>query len=437
MIYPTRRAVMLTAAGAPVALALGLAAPGWWLAGAAWALFVLGLVGVDALLGADRDRLELEARAPGVIGVGRREEAKVTARFEGRSRPQVVELALEAAQRLGVAPSRLTARLGDGEARADFSLTPVRRGEGAIEKLWARWRGPLGLVWKQAAQRLDRLVRVTPDIAAVKAQAIRMYARDAAFGVRVQLEQGEGSEFQALREFQPGMDPRAIDWKQSARHRHLLAKEFRTERNHPMIFALDTGRLMCEPLAGLPRLDHALNASLLLAYVGLKSGDRAGFFAFDAKPRLMTGTVSGVAAFPALQRMAAAIDYSTEEANFTLGLTQLSGALERRTLIVVFTDFADATSAELMIENLARLMKRHLVLFAVFRDEELQGLVDADPATPEDVSRAVIADALLREREVVIARLKRLGAHIVDAPVERLGPELISRYLELKRKDLM
>ena len=28
------------------------------------------------------------------------------------------------------------------------------------------------------------------------------------------------------------MDRRAIDWKQSARHAALLAKEFRTERNH-------------------------------------------------------------------------------------------------------------------------------------------------------------------------------------------------------------
>lgn len=437
MIYPTRRAVILAAAGAPVALALGLVAPGWWLAGAGWVVFVLGLLGVDALLGADRNRLELEVEAPGVMGVGREAQAQVRAIFEGRARPQLMELALGAAHRLNVEPARLTARVRSGEARASFALTPVRRGEGAVETLWARWTGPLGLVWKQRSEPLDKRVRVTPDIAAVKAEAIRMYARDALFGVRAQLEQGDGSEFQSLREFQRGMDPRTIDWKQSARHRQLLAKEFRTERNHPIVFALDTGRLMCEPVKGLPRLDHALNASLLLAYVGLKTGDRAGFFAFDAKPRVMTGTVSGVQAFPALQRMAAAIDYSTEEANYTLGLTQLSGALERRTLIVVFTDFADATSAELMIENLARLMKRHLVLFVVFRDDELQGLVDAEPATPEDVSRAVIADALLKEREVVIARLKRLGAQIVDAPVDRIGPELISRYLDLKRRELL
>ena len=282
---------------------------------------------------------------------------------------------------------------------------------------------------------MDRKIAIVPNIAAVKDEAIRMYSRDASFGQRVQIERGEGSEFQSLRVFQTGMDPRGIDWKQTARHGKLLAKEFRTERNHPIVFALDTGRLMCEPVAGLPRVDHALNGALILAYVALKSGDRVGFFAFDAKPRLVTGSVSGVGAFPMLQRLAASIDYSAEETNFTLGLTQLSGALERRSLVVVFTDFADTTSAQLMIENVARLLKTHLVLFVVFRDEELEGLVDAEPLTPDDVSRAVIADALMRERELVITRLKRMGVEVLDTPVNKLGPDLLSRYLDLKRKD--
>jgi uncharacterized protein (DUF58 family) len=233
------------------------------------------------------------------------------------------------------------------------------------------------------------------------------------------------------------MDTRTIDWKQSARHAKLLAKEFRTERNHPVVFAIDCGRLMCEPLLGVPRIDRALNAALLLAYVSLKLGDRAGVFAFDARPRLYTGTLSGAGAFSHLQRMAAGIDYSTEEANYTLGLTQLGAALERRSLVVVFTDFADTTSAELMLENVARLLRKHLVLFVVMRDEELESIARSEPKTADDVSRAVTADALLKGREVVASRLRRLGAHIVDAPADRIGPSLISAYLDLKRRDLI
>ena len=171
--------------------------------------------------------------------------------------------------------------------------------------------------------------------------------------------------------------------------------------------------------------------------MSLKLGDRAGFFGFDAKPRLFSGALSGPSAFPHLQRLAAGLDYSTQEANFTLGFTHLATTLERRSLVVVFTDFADTTSAELMIENVARLLRRHLVLFVVMRDEELEAIERREPKTADDVSRAVTAEALLRERDVVISRLRRLGVHIVDAPVERIGSSLISAYLDLKRRDLM
>jgi uncharacterized protein (DUF58 family) len=86
---------------------------------------------------------------------------------------------------------------------------------------------------------------------------------------------------------------------------------------------------------------------------------------------------------------------------------------------------------------LGRLLRRHLVLFVVLRDDELEGLTTADPEAPDDVSRAVVAGTLLRERETVIGRLRRMGAHIVDAPAERVGTEVVNAYLDLKRRDLL
>ncbi|MDB5621291.1 DUF58 domain-containing protein, partial [Tardiphaga sp.] len=347
------------------------------------------------------------------------------------------EIAIQTNERLTVSPDRAPVRFVDGASVSDLTLTPLRRGEGEIETLWLRWRGPLGLVWKQVRDAPGRKIAVIPNIQAVKDEAIRLFSREALFGLKEQLESGDGSEFHALRELVGGMDPRTIDWKQSARHTKLLSKEFRTERNHPIVFAIDCGRLMCDPLLGVPRIDRALNAALLLAYVSLKLGDRAGIFGFDAKPRVFSGVLSGAGAFPMLQRVAAGLDYSTEETNFTLGLTQLSAALERRSLVVIFTDFADTTSAELMLENVARLLRKHLVLFVVLRDEELESIARREPVEADDISRAVTAQALLRERDVVTSRLRRLGAHIIDAPADRLGPNLLSAYLDLKRRELM
>jgi len=355
--------------------------------------------------------------------------------FAGRGAPGCVEAALETNAKLQLQAKRLTADVTAGAAQARFTVRPNRRGEGRIERLWVRWRGPLGLVWKQRTWAVDQTVAITPDLQGVTEEAVRLFARNSAFGIKVQQEVGEGSEFHALREFTQGLDRRAIDWKQSARHGELLAKEFRTERNHPVVLALDAGRTMSEPIGSVPRIDRAITAALLLAYTGLKMGDRIALFSFDSRPRASSGAVTGAAAYPLLQRRAAAIDYSAEETNYTLALSRLSSDLKRRSLIVVFTEFADTTSAELMIENLGRLMQRHLVLFVAFRDEELERLADHAPDTPEDVSRAVLAGGLLRERESVLNRLRRMGAEIVEAPADRIGPALLNGYLDIKRRE--
>ena len=89
------------------------------------------------------------------------------------------------------------------------------------------------------------------------------------------------------------------------------------------------------------------------------------------------------------------------------------------------------------VENVGRLLRRHLVLFVAMRDEELEAIARAEPKEPADVSKAVTAAALLRERELVISRLRRLGVHIVDVPAEGLAPALVNQYLDLKRRDLL
>lgn len=438
MIYPTLRAVVIAALGAPAAIVLGILAPGLWLAAPAWLGLVAALLLFDAALAFwSGRRLSLTLKAPAQIGAGTTAPAELQVAFVGAP-PRQVDLAVEAADdRLAIAPDRVWAPTHGKLAGADLTLTPKRRGESGVQTAWARWTGPLGLAWAQHRKRLDHHAALTPDIAGVKAEAMRLFARDAMFGVKAQIDTGEGAEYHALREFVDGMDPRSVDWKQSARHGKLISKEFRTERNHHILLALDTGRTMCEPLAGLPRIDRAINAALTLAFVSLKIGDRVGLFGFDARPRLSTGVAAGVGSFPLIQHLAASLDYSDEETNYTLGLTSLAGELERRSLIVVFTEFADPTSAELLIENTARLTKRHLVLFVVFRDEEMEAIAQSEPVTADDVSRAVTAATLLRERELVIHRLRRTGAQILDAPLGQVGPRLLNAYLDLKRRDLL
>ena len=138
-----------------------------------------------------------------------------------------------------------------------------------------------------------------------------------------------------------------------------------------------------------------------------------------------------------LQRVAAGIDYSAQETNYTLGMATLASGLSRRSLVVVFTEFADTISAELMLNAVGTLLKRHLVLFVVLKDEELEAFTAAEPVEPDDISRAVTAAALLRERRLVLTRLKHLGVHVVEAAANEAGPALVSAYLGFKRRSLI
>jgi len=437
MIYPTRFAVLLMAFGAPVCAVLASLRSELWGVGLVWIAAAMGLILLDAVMCASGRRLNVHLTVPAGLYMGHAGEIRVDAGFSGRGAPRAIDIAVGTNDKLRLEPEQGSARISGEGAALVFGAHPVRRGAGVVTDIWLRWRGPLGMVWRQMRSRPDRKLPITPNIAAVRDEAIRLFSRQAAFGIKIQREAGEGAEFHALRDFQPGMDIRTVDWKQSARHAQLLAKEHRTERNHHIVFAIDCGRTMSEPLAGLPRLDRALNAALLLAFVSLKLGDRVGIFGFDSRVRVASGVVSGVRGFSALQHLAASIDYSTEETNFTLGLSTLAGDLERRSLVIIFTDFPDSISAELMIENTERLLRHHLVLFIALRDVDLEAMARAEPATPGDVSRAVTAGALLAERDLVLRRLRHIGVEVMEAPLETLGPNLVSAYLALKQRNVL
>src|SRR3984885_15563339 len=100
-----------------------------------------------------------------------------------------------------------------------------------------------------------------------------------------------------------------MDGKPSARHNKLVCKECPTERNHQVIMAFDTGYLMLEPVDGLTRLDHAINAGLVLAWVSLQGGDLVGTYGFDARVRHYMAPLRGVSGFGRIQLATAELDY--------------------------------------------------------------------------------------------------------------------------------
>jgi uncharacterized protein (DUF58 family) len=141
--------------------------------------------------------------------------------------------------------------------------------------------------------------------------------------------------------------------------------------------------------------------------------------------------------FMKVQHFTASLSYRTEETNFTLGLTELNSRLQRRALIVLFTEFVDLISAELLIESLQIMTRRHVVIFVTLRDPMLARLQSTPPDDFHSVAQSVIANDFLRERSIVLDRVARLGIHCIDVPVQMVSLALVNKYLMIKQRGLL
>ncbi len=431
MIVPSARAGLLAALAAPLALVVAAAAPGTWTLVPAAGAALLVLILLDGL--AAGRLVGMRLIAPADAEVGEALAVTVLADIAGRvgSAPEV---ALGFDPRLGTGGrAEFALDPADGSWAGTHRLIPARRGTAVIDRLYLRWPGPLGLAHRQAGREIEQAIRIWPDLSPVRSPMLQAFLRDAQFGLVARRMRGEGSQFESLTEYQSGMDRRRIDWKSSARHATLYARENESERNNQIVFAFDCGQAMCEPIEGLPRIDRAVSAALTAAYVALKGGDKVALFGFAQRPEVVTPFIHDARAFHRLQSAAASLDYHATESNFTLALATLVARLKRRSLVILFSDFSDPTNAELMVESVGRLVQHHLVLFVAMEDAELDELAGADPADMSDLAKAVTADTLTRQRALVLQRLRQLGVDVIEAPWDRIGYRLIDRYLQIKR----
>jgi uncharacterized protein (DUF58 family) len=426
---------VLVACGLAVALLPAAGLPRAWPAvPVAWCVAAI-VLGLDAAALALRARSRVRIDAPDALYVGETDE--LACRIDPGPRATTIRAAVDLSDNLAPQPA-IACPLPAAGAEIRFPLAPLGRGRAGIERLWLAISSPLGLFRRTEVHEIGRECAVLPSLALVRGAAFRFFAdRSFRSGLKIERYTGDGTEFESLKEFVDGDDRRAVDWKASARHRELVCRHFRAERNHQLVIALDTGRLMSERIAGVPKVDHAIHAALLLAYTGLASGDRVGLFTFDARIGTEIRPLSGRPSIATLIRALASADYSEDETNYTLGLTALGRYTRRRSLVVLLTDFVDTITAELMVENVERVARRHVVVFVSIRDPLLDGIEAAPPDSVHALHRAVVARSLSVDREVIHRRLERMGIHALDAEPGRIGSALVNRYLDIKRRELV
>jgi uncharacterized protein (DUF58 family) len=431
----TRRFAVVLLVGVPLPLLL----PWPWLA-VLGVVAVAGLIAaVDALLAGALTGVALHRDGDRTIWLGDRATVTLTVVNEG-----------DREARLGVRDSWVpSAGAGPLQHRIDLApgaketlettLFPVRHGDRPAVRVTLRSYGPLGLAYRQRSRRWNTgrtppwNLRVFPHFPSRRILPEKLSRMRVIDGSQVTRGRGQGTEFDALRSYVLGDDVRSIDWRGTARAGHVVVRTWRPERDRRVYCVLDTGRTSAVRVAGVPRLDAAIDAALLLSVLATRAEDRVDLLALDAEVRARVDHGSQNQKLSRLIDGMASLEPALVETDYTLLATELLRRGRKPSLVVIFTALDVAPMIAGLLPLLPKIAARHHVIVAGTRDPEVTRLADLPPHfKAADVHTAAAAQRTFTERERVADVLGRFGATVVDAEPGELASRVADLYLLLK-----
>lgn len=441
---PTGLAVALLAAGLlPAALTVASPAFGWL--ALALDVAVLALCAVDFLRAPRGEDVKVSREVEPILSSGirnavhlgfeRLDPGPAPLRLEVRDEPPQVVASTGHRQSLAL-PALNSAPLT--RARLTYFVTPPSRGDASFGDLHLRLLGPLGLCARQVRVPAAQAVKIYPDLTALSREALALArSSDAPSERTLRRRAAEGREFESLREYRPGDDYRHIDWKASARHANTFVRTWQPERHQPMLLLLDCGRHMAGKVQGRRKLDHAVDAALRLARVGLDAGDVVGVMAFASDVLTFLPPRKGHEHLRLITESLYRAEAALEESDYGRAYDFAFARQTRRTLVVLFTDLVDPEASAGLLTRTLALRPRHLPVVASLLDEDVRDAAIDVPVEAQDAYSRQAATRLESEFRRTASTLRDAGALVVRAPAQGFGAAALNVYLDVKSRGLL
>jgi uncharacterized protein (DUF58 family) len=443
-----RAPALLLALGVPtLAVCVVLDTPPW-LPLAAGLGVVLLLAAADLAIAAPAGEVALTRAGPGQVRLG--DSATITLSMTNQSVRTMRALVRDAwvPSAGAAAPYAHAVDLDPGAtASIETTLTPTRRGDRPAARVTIRSYGPFGVAFRQTSGRTaDALtppwtLRTLPEFRSRRLLPEKLSRLRTIDGQVVIRGRGQGGEFDSLRDYVIGDDPRSIDWRGSARREHVVVKQWRPERDRRVLCVLDTGRTSAGRIAsaaapltpevgGEPRLDITIDAALLLSSLATHAGDRVDLLAVDTQTHANVAA-SSKRSLPRVLDALATLTPSLVETDFGRVVAEVLNLERKRALVVLFTSLDPGALGEGLLPVLPRLVARHTVVLAAVHDPALEALASARGGV-QALHTAAAAERGLGELHRVRTALSRHGVHVVDAPAETFASVVADTYLDLK-----
>ena len=220
------------------------------------------------------------------------------------------------------------------------------------------------------------LIRLNGPARAIALDVLRINSLQT--GAYVSHFRGRGMEFDESRPYQPGDDPRNIDWRVTARSTQAYTKLFREERERPVLVVVDLRSNMHFATQGSFKSVIASRAAALISWAAQHRGDRLGGLIFgdsthrELKPKLGRQAalryVHELVNHPDWQRSAEG-PANDEEPPLTRAMAVLRRVARPGSLVVVISDFVGfSRAAQAYLTGVAR----HNEVLAVFVSDPLE-----------------------------------------------------------------
>jgi uncharacterized protein (DUF58 family) len=319
-----------------------------------------------------------------------------------------------------------------------LTIVPKRRGKTIAGRLFLRVAGPLGLCIRQGRRELPWKITIYPDIQRAALRALPSQAqRRREAGFRNLRRIGEGRIFESLKEWVPGEDTRAIDWKASGRRGKLMARQYEVERRQHVMIVLDAGRMLTAEIDGRSRLDAAIDAALDLAHAAAEHDDNVGLLVFAAEILTYIPPTRGRRALPLVLDALAGVEGRLVEPDYPAAFAFLAARNRKRALTVLFTDLIDRTASEAFLAQARTLRPRHLPLAVTLREPALERLASLRPDTTEQAFERAAAEELLEARAGALAELRGHGVLVLDVQPDGAARAVVQQYERFKRRAMV
>jgi uncharacterized protein (DUF58 family) len=394
---------------------------------------ILALFFLDAIHARWSFALHVRRERPARLSLGAENEVTIVL---DNPRPRAVRLRVrdEAPAQFRAEPPLLDAIVpARGWTRLTYRLLPTDRGNFSFGAIYLRCRGVLGLAWIDRTIPAAETVQVYPNLLEVRRyESLVRTTLVRAGGYRAKRLPGAGREFSHYRDYTPDDDYRQVSWKATARRGKPITAVHESEHSQDIIFCLDVGRMMAARVGTLSKLDHAINAVLMLTHVSQTFQDNLGLLVFSHAVHLWLPPAKGRAQHARFLQALYSVKPELCYVNYQEAFQYLVGRHPKRALTMVFTDLLDGVvSAE--YRDAARLLRRfHLPLTLAVADVPLQDLAARTPATTDELYDVLVARDLLHGRSELLRNLEREGVMVLDTVPERLTIDAVNRYLALK-----